>query len=89
MNENDIQKNRQVNQERLARLSPYASGYDIDKFMVDLVMYFDGEVDFNLEKMRQMAEEPGRLDRLIQTARHKNTHPVVEFVQNLFKNLAT
>ncbi|MFH1504453.1 MAG: hypothetical protein ABIH08_03575 [Candidatus Omnitrophota bacterium] len=52
---------RKVRKNKLSQLSNYINDYDADKFMMDLVRYFDEEIDFNIEKIRQVVEVPGRL----------------------------
>jgi len=74
---------------KLSQLSDYKTGYTSDDFFVDLDKYFDQEVDFNLDKIRKEIELPQRLTGLIVKAKEKNTHPVTEFVEELFKDLAT
>jgi len=73
---------------KLSQLSDYRKHYTADKFIADLDKYFDGEVDFNLEKIRCKIEEPGELGRLVMKAEGKNTHPVTEFTQEIFKEMA-
>ena len=78
---------RQARRDKLSKLTDYKKNYSIDVFISDLVNYFDNEVDFNLEKIRKLIEEPGKLGALVSEAKSKNTHPVVEFVQEFFKDL--
>jgi len=87
MDAQEIEKNRKMRQDKLSTLQDYNQDYDIDELMVDLVMYFEGEVDFNMERIRQIAQQPGKLSQLIQKAKQDNTHPAVEFVHELFKDL--
>ena len=79
---------RQAKKKKMPELGGYRNNYTCSKFMSDLVKYFDNEVDFNLIKIRQIIKEPGRLSHLIERAREKNTHPVTEFIQELFKDLS-
>lgn len=83
----DIKGFRRQKENKLAKLSDYKQGYTTGNFIPDLEIYFEGEVDFNVEKIQQLIEVPGRLDRFIKEATKKNTHPVAEFVQELFKEL--
>ena len=87
--EKDIESYRKAKKDKIARLSDYKSGYDVDKFILDLELYFNNEVDFNLKKIRQTLEAPGKLDQLIEKAKSKETHPVTEFIQELFKDLGS
>lgn len=80
---------RQAKSLKLSQLGGYRAGYTSDDFLADLVKYFDQEVDFNLDTIRKEIEQPQKLARLIIKAKEKNTHPVVEFVEELFKDLAS
>ncbi|MBN3039901.1 MAG: hypothetical protein JW867_02115 [Candidatus Omnitrophica bacterium] len=82
-----IESQRRKKKERLSSLRDYRTNYSIEYFIEDFVKYFDGEVDFNLDKILQRMERPGILEDLIKKAEEKNTHPVTEFVQDLFKEL--
>ena len=72
----------------LLELSGYKKGYNADAFISDLVNYFDNEVDFNLAEIRRIITIPGKLDCLKKEAKANNTHPVTEFVKNLFKEIS-
>ncbi len=85
----DIWLKQQAKSFKLSQLGNYKTGYTSDEFIVDLIKYFDQEVDFNLDKVRKEIEHPQKLDWLITKAKEKNTHPVVEFVEELFKDLAS
>ena len=85
----EIRFQRQAKKFKLSRLGNYKTGYTSDDFLVDLVKYFDQEVDFNLDKVRKEIEQPQKLAHLITKANEKSTHPVVEFVEELFKDLAS
>jgi hypothetical protein len=84
----DIEFYRQKRKRKLSCLNDYRKDYSIKKFIKDLICYFDGEVDFNLEKIRQIIEQPGKLEQLIQKAIQKETHPVTEFVKDILKDSA-
>lgn len=84
-----IRLQRQAKSFKVNQLRDYRAGYTSDDFLVDLVKYFDQEVDFNLDKIHKEIEQPQKLARLIAKAKEKNTHPVAEFVEELFKDLAT
>jgi hypothetical protein len=84
----EIKLQRKAQALKIKQLRDYKSGYDIECFLTDLVKYFDGKVDFNLERIRQEMGKPEKLACLIAKAKEKNTHPVTEFVEELFKDLA-
>lgn len=84
----DIQEERHRARDRWRKLHDYLTGYTTEKFMEDLNTYFDGEVDFDLEKIRGAVSAPGKLSELVKRAEEKNTHPVSEFVQEIFKDSA-
>ena len=87
--EKDIDKCRKAKKDKISQLGDYKHDYNVDKFILDLKSYFNNEVDFNLKKIRQEIEAPGKLEQLIQKAKSKDTHPVTEFVQELFKDLGS
>ncbi len=87
MDDQRIEKKREKRTDKLSALQDYKNNYDIDMLMVDLLMYFEGEIDFNLERMRQVAQQPGKLLQLIQKAKQNDTHPAVELVGDIFKDL--
>ena len=72
---------------RIARLSAFRHSYSVDLFLADFQKYFDNDVDFNLEKIRQRIEKAGVLEKFIARAKEHNTHPVTEFIQELFREL--
>ncbi len=84
-----IKPYRKERENNLSRLRDYTKNYNVDLFMEDLVVYFEDEVDFNLSQIRNIIESPGRLENLIHKAKQRNTHPVTEFVQELFKDLGS
>lgn len=84
-----IRFQRQAKSFKVSQLGDYRAGYTKDDFLFDLVQYFDHEVDFNLDKIRKEIKQPQKLAYLIAKAKEKNTHPVTEFVGELFKDLAT
>lgn len=89
INEKNIDNCRKTKKAFLSRLSDYRKDYDSKKFISDLLKYFGDEVDFNLDKVRDSIERPGKLDQLIQRADNHNSHPVVEFIQDIFKESAS
>lgn len=84
--EDKIEFYRKQMSARLAKLTDYKKGYDIDAFLADLDNYFDQQVDFDMVKVREFVEQPGKMEYLIQKAREKNTHPVSEFVKEILKH---
>jgi len=78
---------RKKRAEKISQLADYHKQYSVDSFTKDLATYFDNEVDFNLAKIRQEIEKPQRLENLIKKANQKNTHPVTEFIQELFEDV--
>jgi hypothetical protein len=73
--------------EIFSRLSNYRGDYTVEQFMSDFLIYFDDPSDFNLQKIREYVESQGKLPALIDKARKNNTHPVAEFVRDLFREL--
>ena len=84
----EIRLQRQAKSFKLSQLGDYKTKYTSDDFLVDLIKYFDQEVDFDLGKIRKEIEQPQKLARLLAKAKEKNTHPVAEFVEELFRDLA-
>ena len=85
----EVEFYRQAKKKKIPELNDYRDNYTSSNFMSDLVKYFDKEVDFNLVQIQQVIEKPGKLSYLIEKAKEKNTHPVTEFVQELFKDLSS
>ncbi|MCK4520128.1 MAG: hypothetical protein KAT96_03100 [Candidatus Omnitrophica bacterium] len=85
----EIGLQRQAKKLKLKHLGDYKKNYNSDRFIEDLVKYFEGEVDFNLDKIRKTIEKPLKLPCLIAKAKEKGTHPVAEFLEELFKGLST
>ncbi len=71
----------------VSQLSDFTKSYSVDSFIIDLVKYFDGEIDFNIEKIRECVESEGKLKELIKKAKKNHTHPVAEFIQEMFREL--
>jgi len=86
-NNKKIKVYRKEKELKLSQLRDYKAGYTSDNFIDDLVKYFDQEVDFNLDKIRKEIENPQRLNYFIAMAKEKNTHPIIEFLEDLFKDL--
>ncbi len=83
----DIETHRRLSRDKIAGLNTFSNDYSIDKFMQDLDNYFDNEVDFNLDKINDMLKDSGQLEKLITKANQNKSHPVIEFVQDIFKEL--
>ena len=83
-NEEFMRPYRKGKESLLNKLKDYRCNYSVDYFMQDLIQYFENEVDFNLDKIKQIIGSPGKLANLIHKAKMRNTHPVIEFVQELF-----
>ncbi|UCG34686.1 MAG: hypothetical protein JSW17_04115 [Candidatus Omnitrophota bacterium] len=71
---------------RISKLHPFREGYSVDKLLDDLNTYFEGEVDFDLEKVTELAQKKGMLENIIKAAIQKDTHPVCEFIEEIFKD---
>ncbi|MFO8052839.1 MAG: hypothetical protein R6U54_02615 [Candidatus Omnitrophota bacterium] len=85
--EQEIKRSREKKADKLKKLNDFDAEYNIDKLLEDLDSYFEGEVDFNLDKIKEEVQEQGRLEELIDQATKKQTHPVVEFIQQILKDL--
>ena len=85
----NIKGYRKEKKDKISKLDNYKDDYSVDKLILDLKRYFEDEVDFNIEKIRKTLEEPGKLDQLIKKAKKENTHPVTEFIQEIFKDLGS
>ena len=83
----DIETRRKLNSNKIGGLNSFLKDYSMDKFMQDLNNYFDNEVDFNLDKINDMFKDSGKLEALIARAKQTNSHPVIEFVQDIFREL--
>ena len=82
----NIDKERKKAQKRLSGLGDYhRDNYTCDDLINDLNDYFDNEVDFNVEKIRAIIEQPGKLHQLMDRADENNTHPVSELVKEMIK----
>ena len=85
----EIERYRKTQQARIAALSGFKSDYNWEIFMKDFITYFEADQDFNLEKIQEVIKDPLKLGHLVQRATKNNTHPVIEFVQDLFKDLGS
>lgn len=83
----EIEQSRQRREAKIAKLNSFEKGYDVDTFISDLESYFEGEVDFNLAKIKEEIARLGNLEEIVNSAIQNKTHPVVEFVQKMFKSL--
>jgi hypothetical protein len=73
---------------RWGKLHDFRADYDAAKFLSDLENYFEGEVDFDIEKINSCVGVPGCLEGLIEKAKANNTHPVSEFIKGMMKDLS-
>ena len=80
-----IAQHRQNIQKKLSRLHNYHQDYTIEKLLDDLTTYFNHEVDFNLEKIHHLLNQPGKFEQLVEDAKQKHIHPVNELVQEILK----
>ncbi|MCF7874164.1 MAG: hypothetical protein K9L84_04565 [Candidatus Omnitrophica bacterium] len=85
--EAEIKRSRKKKADKLKRLNDFSTEYNVDKLLEDLDVYFEGEVDFNLGKIKEEVQKQGKLEELIDQAAKKQTHPVVEFIQQILKDL--
>lgn len=83
----DIKVQRQKTVERWGTLTDFRNGYTVDRFIKDLLVYFDNEVDFNLDKISEMVSGEGKLQELVDRAIKKNGHPVSEFIMEMVKSV--
>ena len=77
---------RKVAQESWQRLCDFREGYTIEKLIKDLAIYFDGEVDFNIDKIKEMLAPEGKLNELVLRAVRNKSHPASELVMEIFKS---
>lgn len=78
---------RQERNKQISKLGSFNADYNLSNFLADLETYFEGEVDFNLDRIKAEVGQKGKLSCLVSKARQNNTHPVVEFIQEIFKDL--
>ena len=83
----EMEKYRKERELRIRQLSDFRNDYNVGKFIIDLAQYFGEEADFDIDKIQREVDKPGKLDGLIEKAKKANTHPVVEFMQDFFKDL--
>ncbi|MCF7872889.1 MAG: hypothetical protein K9L80_01610 [Candidatus Omnitrophica bacterium] len=83
----EIRRSKKRKADKLKKLNDFNSEYNIDKLLEDLDIYFEGEVDFNLDKIKEDVQKRGKLTELVKQAINKQTHPVVEFIQQTLKDL--
>jgi hypothetical protein len=81
----DIEFYRKEQKKRLEKLHDFTKEYTVERFLADLNAYFDNEVDFDLDKVRAEVSRLGELKGLVDKALAKNTHPISEFLKQLFK----
>lgn len=85
--EAEIRRSKKRKADKLKKLNDFNAEYNIDKLLEDLDSYFEGEVDFNLDKIKEEVQKEGKLTELTKQAIKKQTHPVVEFIQQILKDL--
>lgn len=68
-----------------AKLHDFNDGYTLDMLMEDLDAYFDGEVDFDFEKIKNMVCRNNKLNEIVKRAKLLNTHPVSEIIKEILK----
>jgi len=84
----NIESWRRTRKNKIASLKDYQNSYDIDDFMNDFCKYFEEEEGLDLRRIKEFVETPEKLPQLIKRAKKNSTHPVTEFIQELFKTLA-
>ena len=84
--ERQMQRHKCEQKERVSKLHSYKEDYTLEKLLQDLDTYFEGEVDFDLEKVTNFVQKEGVLDNIIKAAIQKDTHPVCEFIEEIFKD---
>jgi len=82
----DKESAREKQEAYLKRLSDFEHGYTIDKLLADLVIYFDGEVDFDREKVTLALSRSGALEELVTRAKKNKTHPVSELIRDMLRD---
>jgi len=82
-----IKKSRRQRDDKIKKLNDFRKDYNSEEFLVDLENYFGKEVDFNLDKIKAEISKNGRLAGLVDKACKKQTHPVIEFIQQVLKDL--
>jgi hypothetical protein len=83
----DINAARKQTIEHWGKLTDFRNGYTVDRLIADLLVYFDNEVDFNLDKIREIVSADGKLQELIDRAIKNNSHPVSEFIMEMVKSV--
>ncbi|MDD4294043.1 MAG: hypothetical protein PHP69_00850 [Candidatus Omnitrophica bacterium] len=82
--ESEIKALRDEQLQRIAVLNDYVTGYTKENLYSDLKLYYDEEVEFNFKKFDNFFNDVSFLEKLVNTAKQKNTHPVLEFIQYIF-----
>lgn len=85
--EKEIKQLEKEKSDKLKKLNDFKKEYNVDKLLEDLDIYFDQEVDFNFDKIKAEIQAQNKLKDLIAKACQKQTHPVVEFIQETLKDL--
>lgn len=77
---------RERRKEQWSKLNDYKKHYTSNEFIEDLQAYFDNGVDFDLETIRRTVSKKGELDKLKKQADVNGSHPVTEFLLEIFKD---
>jgi len=81
----EIKLKRQARKDKFGQLYDFHKEYTVDQLLADLAVYFDNEVDFDLDKIKVEASRPGVLKKVVESALANNTHPVSEFLKHMIK----
>jgi hypothetical protein len=79
---------RKAAQEKWQGLCDFRQGYTVEKLIKDLNTYFEGEVDFNTDKINEILAPEGKLNELVLRAAQNKSHPVSELVMDIFKDFS-
>ena len=88
MNDYDKEKYQKERQKRLKSLGGFGGDYTVQQFLIDFAVYFEDNPDIDLDKIQEEVEKPGKLKQLIAQAKENKTHPVSEFVKELFLDIS-
>lgn len=83
----EMKQLRKEKSDKLKKLNDFKTEYNVDKLLEDLDIYFEQEVDFNFDKIKEEIQAEDKLKELIDKACQKQTHPVVEFIHETLKDL--
>ena len=88
MSDYEKEQYKKEQQQRLKSLGGFGDDYTVAKFLIDFAVYFEDNPDIDLDKIEEEVEKPGKLKHLIDLARANNSHPVSEFVKELFLDIS-